>query len=239
MTNSQATLEQDTANEGQTLQTYLLSIRGVLAPATLEEAREIHNSTAGAPQSVAAAQSLGDLSHMVHVPAGGPGADPGEFLILDVWNSIEGLGQFFANPHVQEQAGQIFASRDPVVWMPAEGFSTYHLAAPYGKNDRFVAIVRGTVRSHEEARAVHNAIVGSETNKSRRAGSLSHDVYFRMAAPGSPEALEFFAVDVWMDAALMAQRFQDPGFLAKLQDLFVSPPSTSAWVHPAGEWVEW
>src|SRR6187455_2221313 len=101
-----STLESPVAVQGAT--TYLLAIRGTLAPATLEEARAIHNETAGAPQNVEAARSLGDLSHMVYVPTtqvGGNGGDAGEFLILDLWNSVEGLGQFFANPQVQEQGG--------------------------------------------------------------------------------------------------------------------------------------
>src|SRR5215468_7688479 len=124
----------------QVMTTYLLSIRGTLAPKTLEEARAIHNATAGAPQSVAAARSLGDLSHMVHIPLGHSGPNAGEFLILDIWNNMDGLNQFFANPTVQEQAGQIFSQRDPVVWVPAEGFTSYHIPAPYGKNDRIVAV---------------------------------------------------------------------------------------------------
>lgn len=234
MNNSQAA-----ATGQQTLPWYLLTIRGVLAPPTLEAAREVHNSTAGAPQNVAAARTLGDLSHMVYVPAGGPGADPGEFLILDVWNSMEGLGQFFANPTVQEQAGQIFSKRDPVVWAPAPGFFNYNLPAPHGQNDRIVAVVRGTVRSIDEAREVHNAIVRGGVNQARLAGDISHEVYLRMAAPDSPEALELFAVDVWTGTAGMAEYYSNPEFAAALQKLFAAPPSTSIWVHPEGEWVEW
>ncbi len=83
---------------------YLLSIRGALAPKTLEAARAVHNETAGAPANVAAARALGDLSHMVYVPMEHDGHHGNEFLILDQWNSLEGLNQFFANPHVQEQA---------------------------------------------------------------------------------------------------------------------------------------
>ena len=230
---------QQAAAQQQTLPWYLLSIRGTLAPATLESARQLHNSTAGATENVAAARALGDLSHMVYVPAGGPGAGPDEFLILDVWNNIEGLGQFFANPTVQEQAGQIFSTRDPVVWTPAPGFFTYHLPAPHGQNERIVAVVRGTVRSHDEARAVHNAIVGGEINKVRRAGDLSHEVYLRMAPPDSPEALELLAVDVWMSASGMSEYYQNPEFGAGVQKLFAAPPATSVWVHPAGDWVEW
>jgi quinol monooxygenase YgiN len=216
---------------------YLLSIRGALSSPTLEAARAIHNATAGAPANVAAARSLGDLSHMVYVPTG---ASPtNEFLILDLWNSMDGLNQFFANPHVQEQAGQIFASRDPVVWAPAEGFLGYHFPAPHGKNDRIVAVVRGPVASRVQALAAHNAIVAGGMNQARQAGDLSHDAYFRLAPPGSPEALEFMAVDVWMDAQGMAAFYGSPEFQQAAQTLFAGQPSATTWIHPPGDWVEW
>ncbi len=219
--------------------TYLLSIRGTLAPKTLENARTIHNETAGAPPNVAAARSLGDLSHMVYVPANHNGTDSSEFLILDVWNNIDGLNQFFANKQVQEQAGQIFSQRDPVVWTPAEGFYNYHIPVPYGKNERIVAVVRGKVSSIDEARTVHNEIVGNNVNAARMAGDVSHEAYVRLAAPGSPEALEFFAVDVWMDASGMNKYYDNPEFMSSFQKLFAAQPTTSTWVHPTGDWVEW
>jgi quinol monooxygenase YgiN len=219
---------------------YLLTIRGNLASPTLEAARTIHNQTAGLQSNVVVAQSLGDLSHMVYVPAmPQSGAGAGEFLILDVWNNLEGLNQFFANPHVQEQAGQIFATRDPVVWMPAEGFLGYNLPAPYGQNNRIVAIVRGKVHSIAAAKATHNAIVASQIAKARRAGDISHQAYVRLAPPNSPEALEFFAVDVWLDAAAMGEYYADPGFQSAIGELFAAPPDVSVWTHPTGDWVEW
>ena len=222
----------------QDMSFYLLSIRGKLKPATLEAARALHNSTAGAPANVAAARSLGDVSHMVYVPADHNGA-AGEFLILDVWNSLDGLNQFFANRQVQEQAGQIFTERDPVVWMPAKTFLSYHLPAPHGRNDRLVGVVRGSVHSHEQAQAIHNEFAASSVNKARIAGNLSHDAYFRMAAPGSPEGLEFFAVDAWMDADGMNKHYGDPAMGSAFQNLFAGAPSGTTWRHPAGEWVEW
>lgn len=223
----------------QAMQVYLLSIRGTQAREALEETRKIHNETAGAPANVAAAQALGDLSHMVYVPSGAPGAEPNEFLILDMWNSLEGLNRFFENPQVQEQAGRIFTQRDPVVWAPAAGFTGFHLPAPSGKNDRIVATVRGTVSSHAEARSIHNAIINAQTNNARKAGAISHEAYLRLAQPQSPQALEFFAVDVWMDAAGMAQQYARPDLAAAFDKLFVSPASVSVWVHPANDWVEW
>ena len=103
---------------------YLLTIRGTLSPTTLEEARKIHNMTAGNPEGVAAAKSLGDVSHMVYIPmphdghAASNGA--GEFLIMDLWYSIDGLNTFFSDHQVQEGGNMIFSQRDPVVWAPAE-----------------------------------------------------------------------------------------------------------------------
>jgi hypothetical protein len=225
----------------QELERYLLSIRGTLSPQTLEAARKVHNETAGAPQNVAAARSLGDLSHMVYVPLGAeqPATGAGEFLILDIWNSMDGLNQFFANKQVQEQAGMIFSERDPVVWAPASGFFSYSFPAPHDKPERIVAVVRGMVRSREEALAVHNALVSSQVNKARMAGDMSHEVYFRVAAPDAPERLEMFAVDVWMSAEGMGAYYQDPDFVRGFQALFAGQPLTSVWVHPAGEWVEW
>jgi quinol monooxygenase YgiN len=216
---------------------YVLSIPGTLAPSTLEAARKVHNETAGAPANVAAARSLGDLSHMVYAPVQPNGGS--NFLILDLWNSMDGLNQFFTNPHVQEQAGQIFTERDPVIWTAAEGFISYHFPAPYAKSERIIGTVRGLVNSREEAREIHNALVGKMINKGRARGNMSHDAYFRLTPPGTPESLEFFAVDVWMDAAGMNQHYDDPEFMQEYIKLFAGRPDANVWTHPAGEWVEW
>lgn len=218
---------------------YLLSIRGTLAPKTLEAARSVHNQTAGAPANVAAARSLGDLSHMVYVPLEYDGHHGNEFLILDQWNNLEGLNQFFANKQVQEQAGQIFTQRDPVVWVPAEGFISYHCPAPFGQNDRIIGVVRAPISSVETARAAHNAIVEKSMNKARMRGDMSHEAYLRLAPPGSPQALEFFAVDVWYNGAGMSEQYEDPEFLAGFEQMFAGEPSATVWSHPAGDWVEW
>lgn len=218
---------------------YLLSIQGVLAPKTVEAARAIHNETAGAPANVAAARSLGDLSHMVYVPMEHEGHHGDNFLILDQWNNPDGLNQFFANEQVQEQGGRIFAQRDPVVWVPADGFIVYHCPAPFGKNDRIIGVVRAPISSVEAARAAHNAIVEKSMNKARMRGNMSHEAFLRLTPPGSPEALEFFAVDVWYNSAGMGEQYEDPEFLAGFEKMFAGEPSASVWVHPTGDWVEW
>lgn len=222
---------------------YLLTIRGTLAPATLEAARKVHNQTAGNPDGVAAAKSLGDVSHMVYVPMEHDGhAKPkgaGEFLIMDLWHSIDGLNTFFSDHQVQEGGNMIFTERDPVVWAPAEGFTSFHIPAPFGQNDRIVTIARGTVNSMAEAKQLHNTVMAKTVSKARKLGMLSHEAYFRMAVPNSPEALEYFQVDVWMSGEGMGDYYGDEEFLAGFNHFFTAEASDSVWVHPKGDWVEW
>ena len=222
---------------------YLLTIRGTLLPETLEAARKVHNQTAGAPPNIAAAQSLGDVSHMVFVPMPHDGhaktKGAGEFLIMDLWNSMEGLNTFFADPHVQEGGSMIFNQRDPVVWAPADGFASFHIPAPFGKNDRIVTVVRGTVMSMGDAKKLHNTAIIKTLGKARKLGMLSHEAYFRMAAPNSPEALEYFGVDVWMSGEGMGDFYGDEDFLASFNHFFTAEAADSVWVHPKGDWTEW
>ena len=222
---------------------FLLTIRGTLAPATLDKAREVHNQTAGAPANVAAAQALGDVSHMVYVPmqheSHNQPKGAGEFLIMDLWNSLDGLNTFFADSHVQEGGAMIFSQRDPVVWAAAEGFTNFHIPAPFGQNERILAVVRGTVKSISEAQGLHNTAITKTLSKARKLGILSHEAYFRMVAPGSPESLEFFAVDVWMRPDGMGDFYSDDDFLAGFNHLFTAEAADSVWVHPKGDWAEW
>ena len=222
---------------------YLLTIRGTLSPDTLEAARKVHNQTAGDPAGVAAAKSLGDVSHMVYVPMQHDGHDKpkgaGEFLIMDLWYSMEELNTFFADTHVQQGGDMIFSQRDPVVWAPAEGFTSFHIPAPFGNNDRIIAIVRGTVKSKEEAKKLHDTAMTKTISKARKLGMLSHEAYFRMAAPNTPEALEYFGVDVWMNREGMGDYYGDEEFLAGFDGFFAGEAADSAWVHPKGDWTEW
>ena len=222
---------------------YLLTIRGTLSSSTLEEARKIHNMTAGDPAGIAAAKSLGDVSHMVYIPLPHDGhvqaEGAGEFLIMDLWHSIEGLNTFFADEHVQQGGNMIFSQRDPVVWAPAEGFTSFHIPAPFGCNERVVAVVRGTVNSREEACQMHNAAMAKTISKARKSGILSHQAYFRLAAPDSPEALEYFGVDVWMNGESLGEYYGDEEFLETFNHFFTAEAADSVWVHPKGDWTEW
>src|SRR4051812_28758592 len=172
----------------------LVAIRGSLIPKTYEDARSVHNETAGNPQGVAAAKSLGDLSHNVFIPFDAK-AKATEMLFLDTWNNPQGLQQFFSDAQVQAGGNLMFSAKDPTVWTPADECASYTLPTPTGKNERFVGLLRATVKSRSAAAEGFNALVKSSTNAARRSGQISHDVYFRLTAPGEKESLELFAVD--------------------------------------------
>ena len=133
----------------------------------------------------------------------------------------------------------IFSQRDPVVWAPAEGFTSFHIPAPSGNNDRVIAVVRGTVNSKEEAKKLHNAVMSKTISKARSLGLLSHESYFRLAAPDSPEAMEYLGVDVWMNGERLGEYYGDEEFLAGYDGFFTAEATDSVWVHPKGEWTEW
>ena len=182
--------------------TYLLTNRRTPADKTLEGARKTHNQTVAAAQALA--RSLGDLTHTVYVPVHHAGTTTNETLILDVWNSVDGLNHFLANQRIEGQAkGQASPLRDAVIWSLAEGFHNYHFQAPYGKNDRILALVRGAVPSRAEAQAIHNDFMEKNVSEARVAGTLSHEAYFAFTPLGEPESLELLALDVWMDASGM------------------------------------
>lgn len=82
-------------------------------------------------------------------------------------------------------------------------------------------------------------VIVKSVNKARRLGMLSHEAYFRMAAPGSPEALEYFQVDTWMSGEGMGAYHSDEDFLASFNNFFTAEAVDSVWVHPKGDWVEW
>ncbi|SRR6266496_4544618 len=222
---------------------YLLMIRGTLSPKTLEEARNVHNMTAGDPAGVAAAKSLGDVSHMVYVPVDHDDHDKsdgaGEFLIMDLWTSPDGINTFFSDHKVQEGGAMIFSQRDPVVWAPAQGFTSYHIPAPFGINDRFITTARATVKSLEEACELHNQAVAKTISRARKAGNLSHESYLRLAAPGSPESLEWLGVDVWMRPDEMMSLYEDAEFLEGFDHMFTGEANVGVWTHPKGDWTEW
>ncbi len=219
---------------------FLFTVEGAMVPATLDAGRLAHNQAAGTAEGVAAARSFGDLSHAVYVPTDAPkGGGAGPLLIVDYWNSPEGLGMFFADPQVQQGGTLLFKKSDAVVWQASPGLPRFNLPAPYGRNDRFVGIVRGTVASRASAEKIVADSVRKRIGQARAKGLLSREWFFRWTPPGAPPSLEVIGLDLWFDAEGMKAIYAEPAELAGLAGLFTGPPSTSTWKKPAGAWVEW
>jgi hypothetical protein len=221
-------------------QAVLLTVRGRVKPASLEEARTLHNQTAGSPQGMAAARELSDLSHTVYGPARGAGplstAAPGELLFIDHWADINGLQSFFGNAHVQEQGGRLFTSRDPSVWMAARGSFSFHVPATAAAPARFVGLLRARVSDVEKAIADFARVVPKNLRNARRRGQLSHELYVRMGAPSEP--VEILGLDQWTTLEGLLEHYGDRTGMEGIGAAFAGPPDPSVWEQMTGfnEW---
>jgi hypothetical protein len=219
---------------------FLLTVRGSMAAPNLEGGRLAHNQAAGSDEGVAMARSFGDLSHAVYVPIEPTRSGAGELLIIDYWNSVEGLMTFFSNEQVQQGGTMVFKNdRENVVWQSTPGLPRFGLPAPTGKNERYVGLARGPVASREGAERILTEALRKGANSSRARGLMSRDWYFRASPPGEKPSLEAIGVDVWFDAEGMKEVYADPAELGRLAGLFTGAPALSTWQRPKGAWVEW
>jgi hypothetical protein len=214
----------------------LLTVTGTPTLASADAARELHNATAGTPQSVAGAKSLGDLSHTVFLPAAG---DALRLLFIDTWNSPSGLGQFFGNPMVQDAAAKLFSERDAVLWAPAPGFGSYVLPAPSGRAVAGVGILRAPVTSMDAARSAFHAYAAAGINRARLLGQVGHQVWVPAPVPGTEPAVEVLGVDYWLDVDQMHAYYDDAPESGHLAAAFAGTPDSSTWRAAGSDWVEW
>lgn len=218
-----------------------LTVRGKYLAPSLEACRVIHNDTAGSAPGIAAARALGDLSHKVFAPVPSPNtsAKDGEVLFMDWWQDPQGLMTFFQNETVQMQGTKLFASRDSAVWMPAKGSFSYALPAAAGRNERFVGMIRGPIKSADAAIEIFRAADQKAQRAARARGLLSHEVFIKLNAPGDSSPLELLGVDVWCDAKGMQEHYGDPNEMKALEGAFAGQPDPTIWVQAPGAWAEW
>jgi hypothetical protein len=219
----------------------LLTVRGTLATSSLDEARSVHNDTAGAPQGIAMARALGDLSHLVFTPVPHPqsSAKAGELMFFDIWQDARGIGEFFSKKEVQGQASRLFTSVEHAVWMPAQGSYSYELPAIRGQDQRFVGMVRGPIDSAERAIEIFAQTDVKAIRDARRRGLLSHRIFIKARMPGDTSPLELLGIDVWSNPAGMGEHYADKAHMAPLERAFSGPPAASIWEQAAGAWSEW
>jgi len=214
----------------------LLTVRGTLIPTDRDEARQVHNQTAGSTEGVAAARSLGDLSHNVFTPLpGAQGAEQNELLFLDVWKNAEGIGTFFSDAQVQQGADMLFSEREAVVWMPADGAFGFELSAPMHLTGRYLGVARGPIDDPQTAIEVFRKTLEPTISEARRLGQLSHQLFVRLPMADAPA--EVIGLDLWADPNGMGEYYQT---LSGFEAAFSGEPQTSVWEQAAeGTWAEW
>jgi hypothetical protein len=220
----------------------LLVVRGQMIPKTLEDMRVLHNQTAGSPQGVAAARSLGDLSHMVYAPSVASKqstAKAGELLFLDKWVDPKGIKNFFSNEQVVQQGSKLFSELDATIWRSAEGSFSYQLPAPRGKSDRYIGMIRGPIASAEKAIDVFRETDINALRDARRRGLLSHEIFIKLNEPGDSSPLELLGVDCWSDFAGMTEHYSDQTHMGGMSAAFSGRPQPTTWEQAPGLWSEW
>jgi hypothetical protein len=220
-----------------------LTVRGTIKPPNLEAMRTLHNDTAGSERGIAAARSLGDLSHKVFAPCLKAqklsSAKDGELLFLDVWENPKGIMDFFSSAETQAAGGTLFKSRDATVWMPARDAFSFHLPAAMDKRDHLVGLIRGPVKAPEEAIAVFRTIGTKGLRDARRRGQLSHDLFVKLNPPGDSSPVEIIGLDVWSSLPGLLEHYGDNPNLEALGSVFTAAPQATVWEQPPGNWSEW
>jgi hypothetical protein len=214
---------------------FLLTVRGTPRASGSDDARDLHNATAGAPQSVAGARALGDLSHNVFVPAED---DLLRLMFIDTWNSPSGVGQFFGNPQVAEGADKLFSDRTATLWAPAAGFGSYSLPAPTGGSVSGVGYLRAPVTSIEAAREAFSAYASAGIYAARLAGQVAHQLWLPVAMPGAEPVNEVLGIDYWLDVKAMIEHYTSSDF-SVFATAFAGAPETDTWMSAGSDWVEW
>jgi quinol monooxygenase YgiN len=99
---------------------FITIVRGRLKDADQAAARDAHNTIVDAlrPRS----EPLGAVGHQAYADP----QDPGAFVAVDRWSSIEGLQQFLGDPSVQQQLGSMFDGQPEVsVLAEREGWRAF------------------------------------------------------------------------------------------------------------------
>ncbi|MGD9738345.1 MAG: hypothetical protein AB7U48_02995 [Bauldia sp.] len=70
-----------------------------------------------------------------------------------------------------------------VIWATTPGLPRFAMPGPLGRNDRFAGIIRGMVKSREDAERTLAMWMQQSINAARSRGLLGREFYFRLPAP--------------------------------------------------------
>src|SRR5258706_6196158 len=209
---------------------YPVFIRGTLKSSDVAASKAAHDAIALGGK--AKALSLGDSGHYVYLDVGGAN----QFLGIDLWNSLDGLREFQADPNVQQGFGNLFAAPPEVTVTAHPGsWSEWGTLSPFTKGTPlYIFSVRGTLAAAtvDDARRAHNAFADGARAAAQQAGDLAHLVRLR-----NDDAKQFQALDYWPDLNAAGAAYSDPGFQAGFLALFSAPPTVEPYAHT--DWAQW
>ena len=219
----------------------LLTVRGTLDAPEPEAARELHNQTAGSDEGVAAARSLGDLSHSVFSPVLGMPGTRSERAALP--RRLEGRA---GHRHVLlrragPDGGAGVVRRRDVYRVDAGGRIVRIRAARTDASHRQIPRRRTGAdrRPADGDRPVFRSTLEPTISDARKAGQTLHQLYIKIPMPDDHGPAEAIGLDgLRADPAGMGGVLPDAHRVR--ERLHRRPPQTSVWQRATGgTWTEW
>ncbi len=213
---------------------YAALVRGTLFTEDLAEAQTLADTLGAGGQDIA--ESLGDFAHDVLLGTDMLGTQENEFLALDRWTDLEGMGTMYGDPDFQAGFASLFAESATL-----ETFVTRPDWASWGTLESgdahdpyYFVIVRGRLFTPDldEAQAMHDALAEGAQEVAEAAGDVAHVVHL-----GLDDPQEFLAIDVWTSADMMEMVYLDPDFQAGFAAVFEEPPTVG--VYRSTDWYQW
>lgn len=208
-----------------TLYTALVSARFVSADAQTNQ--EAHDGVASATEELA--RSRGDVAHKTAIGL----QDPQEFLAVDLWKSLDGMQEHFADPDFAGQLVGVFEGPPEITtWTAPKGWSNWGTLDP--QPNHYLVVVQGTLVSDDLAtnRDAHNAVADGGKETAMGLGDYAHLVHLDPENPRS-----FMAIDLWSDLNGLQQFFGATEVQEAFGSLFEAPPTITIYVTT--EYHQW
>lgn len=210
-------------------------IRGQLAAADLATSKGSHDALSKGGE--AAAKAAGDIGHDALLGTKMLGTTENEFLAIDLWNDVNGMQKFYADPNFAKAFAALFKAPPPQpelfvhqpTWHNWGDMTSGDSHSPY-----YFVIARGRLKATDPkvAQTAHDQVAAAGETAVKAAGDVAHVVYTGLTDPR-----EFLAVDIWKDATNLVKTYSDPNFVKGFASLFEGQPTVQ--VYKSTDWYQW
>ena len=209
-------------------------MRGTLFTDDLDEAQSLADALGAGGEEIAT--SLGDFAHDVLLGTDILGTAENEFLALDRWDNVEGMGMMYGDPDFQAGFSQLFAEPATLeTFVTRDDWASWGtLESGDGHDPYYFVVVRGRLSTSDldEAQAIHDELALAAQEVAEAAGDVAHVVHL-----GLDDPQEFMAIDVWTSDAAMEAAYLDPDFQAGFAAIFEDTPYVG--VYRSTDWYQW